>query len=72
MRLLFLDTMHLMYGIPNMVSVFLGSRTILINLCSFQGRHELVYGIHSPEESFEWVNLMEVSVVGKIHVTFFL
>ncbi|KMT15330.1 hypothetical protein BVRB_3g060360 isoform A [Beta vulgaris subsp. vulgaris] len=24
------------------------------------GRHELVYGIHSPEESFEWVNLMEI------------
>lgn len=24
------------------------------------GRHELVYGTHTPEESFEWVNLMEI------------
>ncbi|XP_057541976.1 protein EMSY-LIKE 1-like [Amaranthus tricolor] len=24
------------------------------------GRHELVYGIHTPQESFEWVNLMEI------------
>lgn len=35
-------------------------------LCNYQGRHELVYATQTPEESFEWVNLREVSVIGKI------
>lgn len=51
------------YVFLDMFSVLSKSRFLLIMLCSSQGRHELVYGIHTPQESFEWVNLMEVSVI---------
>lgn len=38
------------------------SLAIQINFCFLQGRHALVYDINTANETWEWVDLKEVSL----------